>query len=209
MEFIEIKRLQNICRFEDQLHVEGYDMIAGVDEVGKGSLAGPLVAAAVIIDRKKIFIEGVDDSKKLSEKKRNMILEKIKDCCICWSVALVSPEEIDRISITRANILAFERAVRGLKVKPDIIITDFITSRDGLDPAFIPIENGDRNSVSIAAASVLAKVTRDCMMKEISMTYPLYGFETNKGYGTRRHLLSLRENGPSEVHRMSFKGVLN
>lgn len=209
MEFIEIKRLQNLCRFEDQLYSEGYEIIAGVDEVGKGSLAGPLVAAAVVLDRKKIFIEEIDDSKKLTEKKRDRIFGKILECCTCWSTAIVSPEEIDRFSITKANILAFKRAAAGLDIKPDIIITDFIVSRDGLDPVFVPLENGDGNSVSVAAASIVAKVTRDRIMKEISKDYPLYGFRENKGYGTKKHLASLRINGPSGVHRMSFKGVVN
>ncbi|MBN2073164.1 MAG: ribonuclease HII [Actinobacteria bacterium] len=207
MEFREIKRLQNLCRLEDQLYTEGCEIVAGVDEVGRGSLAGPLVAAAVILDRKKILIENINDSKKLTEKMRDLIFERILDCCICWATALVSPQEIDRLSITKANILAFKRAACNLKVKPDIVITDFITSTDGLDPVFIPIENGDSNSVSVAAASIVAKVTRDRMMKEASSTYPEYGFDDNKGYGTGRHLSSLKRNGPCEIHRMSFRRV--
>ncbi len=190
----------------------GYDLVAGVDEVGRGSLAGPLVAAAVILDRKKLLIERIDDSKKISPAEREGLFEKIKDSCISWSVAEISPEEIDKNKITKANIMAFDMAATGLKVKPDIIISDFINiSSDMLTSSsktgFIPILEGDQRSISIAAASIMAKVTRDRMMKKMALLFPEYGFDHNMGYGTREHLLSIKKYGPTSVHRMSFKGV--
>lgn len=212
MEFEEIKRLLNLCSYEDDLAVSGYEKIAGVDEVGRGSLAGPVVAAAVILDKKKFKIENINDSKKLSEKNRNLIFRKIMKNCTCWSIARISPLEIDEGSLNRANVKVFTEAVVGLKVKPDIVLSDYINLRfdiRDLDLRFLPIVNGDQYSVSIAAASIVAKVIRDRIMLKLSRHYPEYGFETNKGYGTRKHLLSLQKFGPSRVHRMSFKGVLN
>ncbi len=212
MEPEEIKRLIDLCSYEDDLAVSGYEKIAGVDEVGRGSLAGPMVAAAVIMDKRKLKIENIDDSKKLSEKNRNLIFKKIIKSCTCWSVARISPLEIDEGSLSRANVNAFIKAVEGLKIKPDIVLSDYINLRfdiRDLDPRFMPIVNGDRHSISIAAASIVAKVIRDHIMLKLSRHYPEYGFDTNKGYGTRKHLLSLQKFGPSRVHRMSFKGVLN
>ncbi len=212
MEIVEIKRLLNLSRYEDGLTLSGYEKIAGVDEVGRGSLAGPMVAAAVILDKKKLKIEKIDDSKKLSEKNRNIIFKKIMENCVCWSAARVAPLEIDEGSLSRANVKVFVEAVAGLKVKPDIVLSDYINLRFNirdLDLRFLPIVNGDQQSVSIAAASIVAKVIRDGIMLKLSKHYPEYGFETNKGYGTRKHLLSLQKFGPTKVHRMSFKGVLN
>ncbi len=207
MEFKEVKRILSISGYENELYISGYEKIAGVDEVGRGSLAGPLVAAAVIMDRKKMMIQDIDDSKRLTEAKRKFIFKKIIENCLCWSVVKIPPHEIDRISITKANVLAFERAIGGLKIKPDIVLADFINA--SLDVKYLKIIKGDRLSVSIAAASIIAKVVRDDIMLRLSKYYPEYGFENNKGYGTRQHLTSIRKYGPSMVHRISFRGVLS
>jgi len=216
MEFEEIKRILGLCCFEDNLLIMGYRTIAGVDEVGRGSLAGPLVAAAVILDRKKILFEGINDSKKISEKKREYLYDLITDNCICWAVSEIEPSEIDKYNLTKANIMAFERAIGKLEIEPDIILADYVnvkgtsSASPGDYPAeCLPIIRGDQKSVSIAAASIVAKVTRDRIMKNMSALFPEYGFENNKGYGTKRHLLSLRVHGPTNIHRVSFKGVLN
>jgi ribonuclease HII len=206
MKFEEIKRLINLCKYEDDLFLSGYRSIAGVDEVGRGSLAGPLMAAAVILDRENLMIEGLNDSKKVSIKKRECIYKKIINSCISWSVAKVSSREIDKISINNANILAVKKAANKLKVKPDAVLVDYICV--DLDAEVLPIVNGDELSASIAAASVIAKVTRDKIMVELSKYYPEYGFERNKGYGTKEHLEALRIYGPSAVHRLSFNGVV-
>lgn len=213
MEFAEIKRILGLCCFEDDLSITGYRLVAGIDEVGRGSLAGPLVAAAVILDRKKILFEGIDDSKKISEKRREYLYDLITDNCICWAVAEVEPSEIDKYNLTRANIMAFERALWKLRIRPDIILADHvnvkgtISGSSGEYPAeCLSIIRGDQKSVSIAAASIIAKVTRDRIMKNMSALFPEYGFENNKGYGTRRHLLSLQKYGPTNIHRVSFKG---
>lgn len=207
MKFKEVKRLISLSMYEDDLFLNGYRRIAGVDEVGRGSLAGPLVAAAVILDRKNLMIENLNDSKKLSKEKREYIFKKIMESCVCWSVAKVSPQKIDELSVGNANILAIEKAVKKLKIEPDVVLIDYISI--DLNVETQPIINGDELSVSIAAASIVAKVIRDRIMIKLSKYYPEYGFECNKGYGTKDHLKSLRKYGPSVVHRVSFKGVLN
>jgi len=206
MEFRETKRIINISRYENELYIDGYETIAGVDEAGRGSLAGPLVAAAVIMDRKKMMIEDINDSKKLTEAKRRVIFKEIIKNCLCWS-AKISPDEIDRMSINKANVVAFEKAVGSLKIKPNIILADFVNAK--MDVKYLQIIKGDSLSVSIASASIIAKVIRDDIMLKLSKYYPEYGFENNKGYGTRQHLVSLQKFGPSMVHRMSFRGVLS
>jgi ribonuclease HII len=213
MRFSEIKRITNLRCCEDELYSMGYENIAGVDEVGRGSLAGPLVAAAVILDRDNLMLEGIKDSKKLTARTRQKLFNKIIKSCKCWSIAKISPAEIDRENITELNVKAFDIAISRLKIKPGIAISDFINidskrlssiSKTG----FIPITGGDNSSISIAAASILAKVTRDRLMKRLANTYPLYGFDKNKGYGTKKHLISLKKYGPTIIHRTSFKGVL-
>lgn len=207
MEFRETKRIINISRYENELYIDGYETIAGVDEAGRGSLAGPLVAAAVIMDRKKMMIEDINDSKKLTEAKRRVIFKEIIKNCLCWSAVKISPDEIDRMSINKANVVAFEKAVGSLKIKPNIILADFVNAK--MDVKYLQIIKGDSLSVSIASASIIAKVIRDDIMLKLSKYYPEYGFENNKGYGTRQHLVSLQKFGPSMVHRMSFRGVLS
>jgi len=213
MKFAEIKRIMSLCCCEDELYSMGYELIAGVDEVGRGSLAGPLVAAAVILDRKNMLLEKIDDSKKLTAVQRQVLFKKIISSCVCWSIAKISPSQIDRYNITRANIMAFDLAVSRLRVKPDIIISDFINmdSRklsSSSSTGFIPIWDGDSHSISIAAASIVAKVTRDRLMKRLALSFPQYGLENNKGYGTRKHLISLKRYGPASIHRKTFRGVI-
>ncbi len=207
MNFNETKRLLSLCRYENDLYLDGYELVAGVDEVGRGSLAGPLVAAAVIMQNKKMMIEDIDDSKKLNEVKRKHIFKKIVKNCLCWSVAKIPPGEIDRLSITKANIIVFKKAVSSLRVKPDIVLADFVNG--DLGEGYLPVVRGDQLSISIAAASIIAKVIRDKIMLKLSKYYPEYGLESNKGYGTRQHLRSLEKYGPSVIHRASFRGVLS
>ncbi|MBC8390496.1 MAG: ribonuclease HII [Actinobacteria bacterium] len=207
MKFEEIERLKRLCVYEDNLFLNGYKKIAGVDEVGRGPLAGPIVAAAVILDRKKILIENLNDSKKISKKNRELVFREILNSCITWSIAKIPPRVIDDISINKANILVIKEAIQKLKIKPDIVISDAIDVK--MDIKVIPIINGDEKSASIAAASIIAKVIRDKIMMKLSRDYPEYSFEYNKGYGTKEHLKNLQKYGPSKMHRMSFRGVLN
>jgi len=207
MKFEEIERLKRLYVYEDNLILNGYKKIAGVDEVGRGPLAGPIVAAAVILDRKKILIENLNDSKKISGKNRELIFREILKSCITWSIAKIPPRVIDDISINKANILVIKEAIQKLKIKPDIVISDAIDIK--MDIKVIPIINGDEKSASIAAASIIAKVIRDKIMMNLSRDYPEYSFEYNKGYGTKEHLKNLQKYGPSKMHRMSFRGVLN
>lgn len=181
----------------------GYELIAGVDEVGRGPLAGPVCAAAVILP-KGLYIDGVDDSKKLSEKKREKIYETIISEALAWEVAFVSPEIIDEINIRQATHLAMQKAVDGLKLKPEFLLVD------GSDRiAFENVEceyiiKGDAKFLSIAAASIVAKVTRDRYMTEMDEKYPGYDFAKNKGYGTKAHMLGIRKIGLSPIHRKTF-----
>jgi ribonuclease HII len=210
MKFREVKRLINLFAYEDELYLCGYNAVAGVDEAGRGSLAGPIVAAAVILDRNKLLIENLNDSKKLTAKTRNSMFVKIVRGCVSWSAARVSSAVIDRISLGKSNLLVMKKTILYLKSKPDIVITDAlaITIRK-YNTEIIPIINGDELSASIAAASVIAKVIRDRLMLNYSRLYPEYDFATNKGYGTKKHMLALQKYGPCRIHRVSFRGVLN
>ena len=182
----------------------------GLDEAGRGPLAGPVYAAAVILPKGHI-IEGVNDSKKLSEKKRDMLYDKIIEECVCWSIGTASEKEIDKINILQATYLAMRRAVEGLSQKPDIALVDG-NRVPPLDDniAVETIVKGDGKSASIAAASILAKVSRDRYMLEMAEKYPQYQFEKHKGYGTKLHYEMLEKYGVSDIHRKSFlKRVLN
>lgn len=210
MKFREVKRLKNLCAYEDELYLCGYNAVAGVDEAGRGSLAGPIVAAAVILDRNKILLENLNDSKKLTAKTRNSLFRIIVRSCKSWSVARVSSSVIDRISLGKSNFLVMKKTILFLKNKPDIVITDALalTIRK-YDTEIIPIINGDELSVSIAAASVIAKVIRDRLMLKYSRLYPEYDFAANKGYGTKKHMIALQKYGPCRIHRLTFRGVLD
>ena len=181
-------------------------IVAGVDEAGRGCLAGPVVAGAVILDETRP-IDGLRDSKALSEKKRNELFEQIREKALAHSVGMTAPEEIDRINILQAALLAMEEAVLSLQKKPDCILVDG-NSKTSLSIEQKAIVRGDSKCASIAAASIVAKVTRDRIMTEIEKEYPGYGFSRHKGYPTTEHLDALRNLGPCPIHRKSFKGVL-
>lgn len=188
--------------YENKAYELGFDVICGVDEAGRGPLAGPVYAAAVILPRGYI-VDGVNDSKKLSEKKRDLLFDKIVDECVCYSVGMASVEEIDKINILQATFLAMRRAVDGLSVKPDIALIDG-NKKPGLDIEQWDIVKGDATSANIAAASIIAKVSRDRYMLKLAEKYPQYQFEKHKGYGTKLHYEMLDKYGISEVHRKTF-----
>lgn len=189
-------------KYENEAYDNGYTCICGVDEAGRGPLAGPVFAAAVVLGKGQI-IDGVNDSKKLSEKKREALFDKIKEEALCCSVACVDEKTIDEINILNATFLAMKKAVEGLEIKPDYAMIDGNKTPD-LDIASEAVVKGDANSVSIAAASILAKVSRDRYMLEMAEKYPEYQFEKHKGYGTKLHYQMLDEYGPSEIHRQTF-----
>ena len=194
-------------KYEKELLSKGKNLIAGVDEVGRGPLAGPVVCACVIMPLDDI-IDGVDDSKKLSEKKREKLFDIIKEKAIAYSIEFVSEKEIDKLNILNATKKCMANAINNLSVKPDICLVDALDKLD-TDVALMPIVHGDALSYNIGAASILAKVTRDRYMVELDEKYPEYGFSRHKGYGTKIHMDKLREIGPCEVHRKSFIGFLN
>lgn len=189
-------------KYERELIEKGYKYICGVDEVGRGPLAGPVVCAAVIMPIDDI-IDGVDDSKKLSAKKREKIAELIEKKAVACNICRVEPEIIDEINILEATKLCMKNAVEGLKVKPDFVITDGNMTLDISVPQ-TSIIKGDALSYSIGAASIAAKVFRDKLMDEYAEIYPGYGFEKNKGYGTAGHIAAIKERGLCPVHRRSF-----
>lgn len=192
----------NMWEIEQSLYEQGYTAICGVDEAGRGPLAGPVCAAAVILPR-GLEIPGLNDSKKLTDKKRRELFPIIKEQAVAWGIGLASHEEIDEINILQATYLAMERAIAQLEGKADFAIIDGNRAKDFGIPVQTVVK-GDSLSASIAAASVLAKVTRDDLMMELAKEYPEYGFEIHKGYGTKAHYEALRIHGHSAVHRLSF-----
>ena len=192
----------NMWEFEHKYANEGYRFICGVDEAGRGPLAGPVCAAAVILPM-DINIPGLNDSKKLTDKKRRELFPIICEKATAYGIAFADHEEIDKINILQATYLAMERAISKLEIKPDMALIDGNRAKDfGLPTQ--TIVGGDAKSASIAAASILAKVTRDDLMLKIADLYPSYGFEVHKGYGTKAHYAALSEYGPSPIHRMTF-----
>ena len=196
------QRLQEMLVFEKELWSAGKDYVAGVDEVGRGPLAGPVVTAAVILP-KDFSLPGVDDSKKLSQRRREELFEQIKEAAVCWAVGRREPDRIDEINILEATREAMLDAIKSLPLKPDHVLIDAVRL-SGLDMPQTSIIKGDARSVSIAAASILAKVTRDREMVEMSKIYPGYAFESNKGYGTAAHYEGLKAQGPCPIHRKTF-----
>ena len=192
----------SLMELESGLRAEGYDRICGVDEAGRGPLAGPVCAAAVILPP-DVELPGLNDSKKLSEKKRELLFPLIQEQAVAWSVAFASVEEIEELNILRATFLAMNRAIAGLNVKPDLALIDGNQNREIAMPSRTVV-HGDARCACIAAASILAKVSRDRLMKELAVRYPQYGFEKHKGYGTKAHYAALREYGPCPIHRRSF-----
>ncbi len=195
-------RLQEMLTRERELWEAGKLYIAGVDEVGRGPLAGPVVTAAVILP-KDFSLLGVDDSKKLSPKRRDELFDQIKEAALCWAVGRREPQRIDEINILEATKEAMRDAILALDIKPDHILIDAV-KLPGLDIPQSSIIHGDALSVSIAAASIIAKVTRDREMERMAVLYPGYAFESNKGYGTKAHYEGLAALGPCPIHRRTF-----
>ena len=192
----------NWLEFEQQAAARGYSAICGVDEAGRGPLAGPVCAAAVILPENTV-IDGVNDSKKLSEEKREALFDVICETARSYSIAYASVEEIEELNILNATMLAMKRAVEGLDVKADYAMIDGNRTPDlEIESEFII--KGDAKSMSVACASILAKVSRDRLLYEYAKEYPQYGFEKHKGYGTKAHTEALKEYGPCPYHRMSF-----
>ena len=191
-------------QFERALQAKGLQYIAGVDEVGRGPLAGPVVCAAVVmpLDEDKLVI-GVDDSKKLSEKKREQLAEEIKARALCYTIVEIDEKTIDEINILEATRLGMKKAIESLEIPPEIVLTDGNMTIDTHFPQH-SVVHGDALSYSIGAASIIAKVYRDRLMDEFAKTYPQYGFEKNKGYGTAAHIQGIKEHGLCPIHRRTF-----
>ena len=199
----EEERLKQLKQDEEKLYSDKVKLIAGIDEAGRGPLAGPVVVGAVIMP-KDSMIEGVNDSKKVSEKKREKLYEQITKEAISWSVGIANQNEIDEINILNATKLALKRAIENLETKQDLILVDALTNIDTQNIPYKSIIKGDAKEYSIAAASIIAKVTRDRMMREYDEIYPQYGFSGHKGYGTAKHIAAIKEYGPCILHRKSF-----
>ena len=193
--------------YENEKYSLGYTAVCGCDEAGRGPLCGPVVAAAVILPT-DLIIEGLDDSKKLTEKKREKLFDIIKEKAIAYAIAEASPEEIDEINILNASMLAMRRAVEALPVKADFALIDGNCSR-GFEIKTETVVKGDAKSYSIAAASILAKVTRDRGCIELDREYPMYGIAKHKGYPTKDHMDAVRKYGPAPIHRRSFLKFLD
>ncbi len=196
-----------MMQFEDEGRANGANFIAGIDEAGRGPLAGPVVAAACILDPNKPIL-GLDDSKKLSEKKREALFEEIKEKALAYKVVAKGPDIIDSINILEATKQAMRDCVAGLEVKPDLLLIDAV-KLEGTGVPVNAIIKGDAKSNSIAAASILAKVTRDHMMIDYDAEYPGYGFAKHKGYGTKDHYAAIREHGMTPIHRVTFLKVIH
>lgn len=188
--------------YENTAYEKGYNLVCGVDEAGRGPLAGPVCAAAVVLP-KGLILEGVNDSKKLTEKKREALFDVITQQALDWSVAFATVEEIEEINILNAAMLAMKRAVEGLKNPVDFAIIDG-NRKPPLEIDCEAVVKGDAKSMSVAAASILAKVSRDRILRQYAVDYPQYGFDKHKGYGTKVHVEALKKYGPCEVHRPSF-----
>lgn len=199
----EIQRTKSLMLFEEEYGADGA-LVAGIDEVGRGPLAGPVVACVAILPKDHLVLE-LNDSKKLSEKKRERLFDTLQKEAVAYALGISSPERIDEINILQATYEAMREAISKLPVRPGVLLNDAVTI-PGVDICQVPIIGGDGKSVSIAAASILAKVTRDRMMVEYDALYPGYGFAKNKGYGTAEHIEALRRLGPCPIHRRSFIG---
>lgn len=198
----ELARLEAMCAYEREY--AACTAICGIDEAGRGPLAGPVAAGAVILP-KDCRILYLNDSKKLTPARRDALFDEIREKAVAFSIGISSPERIDEINILQATYEAMRKAVAGLSVPPDLLLNDAVTIPE-VQIRQVPIVKGDAKSVSIAAASILAKVTRDRMMEEYDAMWPEYGFAKHKGYGTAQHIAALKEYGPCPIHRRSFIG---
>ena len=196
----EIARTEEMSIYERKY--ADYQAICGIDEVGRGPFAGPVVAAAVILPKDNLILY-LNDSKKLTEKKREALYDEIMEKAVAVGIGMASPQRIDEINILQATYEAMREAISKLSVKPDILLNDAVTI-PGVDVKQVPIIKGDAKSVSIAAASIIAKVTRDRLMVEYDEVLPGYDFASNKGYGTKAHIEGLQKYGPTHIHRMTF-----
>ena len=196
-------RLNKLKEIDNTFFKSGIQYLAGIDEAGRGPLAGPVVVGCVIMPIDS-FIEGVNDSKKVSEKKREKLYEQITKDAISWGVGIVDQNEIDEINILNATKKAVTMAIESLKIKPERILVDALTHINTLGIPYTSIIKGDATSYSIAAASIIAKVTRDRIMRKWDEVYPVYGFAQHKGYGTAAHMEAIRKNGACPLHRKSF-----
>ena len=209
----ELERLKEIKKIEEEIYLQGISSIAGIDEAGRGPLAGPVVVACVVMPRDSM-IEGVNDSKKVAEKKRERLYEEIINEAIGYGVGIISQEEIDRINILNATKEGLTTAIKEMEKdlkeknriieKPEIILVDALTKIDTDHIPYKSIIKGDAKSYSIAAASIIAKVTRDRIMRQWDEIYPMYGFAKHKGYGTVAHIAAIKEYGLCPLHRRSF-----
>lgn len=194
----------NLYQFEDELYEKGITYIAGIDEAGRGPLAGPVVAAAVIL-KKGAKLNYVDDSKKLSEKQRQKALIEIKENALAIGIGISSVDEIDRINIYRAAREAMHSAIKQLKIKPEFLLIDAMPME--IDISSKSIIKGDQKSISIAAASIVAKTTRDQYMIEMDKVFPLYNFKQHKGYGTKEHIELIKRHGYTPIHRKTYEPI--
>jgi ribonuclease HII len=195
----------DLDRYERELRGQGFRLIAGADEAGRGALAGPLVAAAVILPE-GFDLDGVNDSKVLTPHQREVAYERIVRDALAWSVGRCMPGRIDRRGLHKSNVWLLRRCVTRLCVQPDYVLTDGFPVRR-LPVPILSIKKGDAVTASVAAASIVAKVTRDRMMDRYHRRFPVYGFDHNRGYGTKEHRDAIRRHGPSPIHRYSFKGL--
>lgn len=205
----EIERLTKLKEIEQKLHSKGMNYICGIDEAGRGPLAGPVVVASVIMP-KNSMIEGINDSKKISESKREKLYEKIIEEAISYGVGIIDQKEIDEINILNATKKGLTTSLKELSVKPEIILVDALTGIDTLQIPYQSIIKGDAKAYSISAASIIAKVTRDRIMREWDKIYPQYEFAKHKGYGTAAHIAAIKKYGICPLHRLSFvKNFIN
>ena len=199
----EEERLKELKKIELDYHKQGIKYIAGIDEAGRGPLAGPVVVGCVIMPGDS-FIEGVNDSKKVSEKKREKLYDEIINNAISWSVAVIGWHEIDELNILNATKKGVTECINNLETKPELILVDALKGIDTCNIPYVSMVKGDAKCYSISAASILAKVTRDRIMREWDEVYPQYGFAKHKGYGTKAHIEALKEYGPCPIHRKTF-----
>ena len=203
----ERRRLMRLHRFERAAHERGFVYVGGIDEVGRGPLAGPVVAACVVVD-KPLLLTGLDDSKKVRPELRVLLDEQIRSTVLCWAVGEASVAEIERLNIYWASVLAMERALAALSIPPHYLLTDAVRLRSYAGEQ-LPVIKGDAKCATVAAASIIAKVHRDALLTQLHERFPVYGFAEHKGYATQRHIDALKEHGPCELHRRGFWRVDN